>query len=74
MFRCDHCHTEYGGIRGIDSGACPRCTSQSEPDRERRFAVPAWRAPQLELAAPRWSALASPLLGPIAELDRAARL
>jgi hypothetical protein len=72
MFRCDHCHTEYGGIRGIDSGACPRCRTQSEPDRKRRFAVSAWRAPQL--TSSRWSAFASPLLGPIAELDRAVRL
>jgi hypothetical protein len=71
MFRCDHCHTEYGGIRGIDSGSCPRCRAQSEPDRERRFAVAAWRTPQI--AARRWSALVSPLVGPIAGLDRAAR-
>jgi hypothetical protein len=25
MFQCDRCHTEYGGIRGLPAGHCPRC-------------------------------------------------
>lgn len=25
MFQCDQCHTEYGGIRGLPAGHCPRC-------------------------------------------------
>jgi len=25
MFKCDHCHIEYGGIRGLAEGDCPRC-------------------------------------------------
>jgi hypothetical protein len=29
MFRCSQCHTEYGGIRGIAPGSCPRCRAQS---------------------------------------------
>lgn len=34
MFRCDHCHTEYGGIRGLSGGSCPRCReSQTQPER-----------------------------------------
>ena len=28
MFQCDTCHTEYGGIRGLPSGTCPRCRAQ----------------------------------------------
>lgn len=71
MFRCDHCHTEYGGIRGIASGTCPRCRAQTDSNRERRSLASSWRPAQI--AGSSWSALASPLLGPIAELDRAAR-
>jgi hypothetical protein len=74
MFRCDHCHTEYGGIRGITSGTCPRCRTRTDhgQGRERHPFAAATRPRQL--TGPDWSALASPLLGPIAELDRAARL
>lgn len=25
MFHCQRCHTEYGGIRGLPAGDCPRC-------------------------------------------------
>lgn len=25
MFRCNHCQTEYGGIRGVLADSCPRC-------------------------------------------------
>jgi hypothetical protein len=25
MFHCDRCQTEYGGIRGLPTGHCPRC-------------------------------------------------
>jgi DNA-directed RNA polymerase subunit RPC12/RpoP len=34
MFRCDHCHTEFGGIRGLDAGTCPRCRGErARPER-----------------------------------------
>jgi hypothetical protein len=72
MFRCDHCQTEYGGIRGLTSGTCPRCRPQSEAVQEPRTPATSWRSPRL--TGPSWSALASPLLSPLAELDRAARL
>jgi hypothetical protein len=50
MFRCDHCHTEYGGIRGLDSGSCPRCHGgQAQPERRdwstRPFAAAPVRQP-----------------------------
>lgn len=31
MFRCDHCQTEYGGIRGIVAARCPRCAAADAP-------------------------------------------
>ncbi|HWM62808.1 MAG TPA: hypothetical protein VNP96_02340 [Solirubrobacterales bacterium] len=27
MFRCSHCQTEYGGIRGVLAESCPRCVA-----------------------------------------------
>ncbi len=59
MFRCDHCHTEYGGIRGIAAERCPRCTSKDGVAAQQRPALLAmapaapWRPPQL--AASSWS-------------------
>lgn len=29
MFRCDHCHTDYGGIRGVIADRCPRCAAKA---------------------------------------------
>ena len=31
MFRCDHCQTEYGGIRGVIADRCPRCVGLDTP-------------------------------------------
>jgi hypothetical protein len=31
MFRCDHCQTEYGGIRGVIADRCPRCAELEGP-------------------------------------------
>ena len=50
MFKCDHCHNEYGGIRGLAAGSCPRCSqaAQGQPERRdwatRPFAATAARA------------------------------
>ncbi len=71
MFQCDRCHTEYGGIRGLPAGTCPRC-------RERQASL----ATSASLAGPshspqpstgRWSVPPLPLVGEIARLDRAVR-
>jgi hypothetical protein len=81
MFQCDTCHTEYGGIRGLPSGTCPRCRAQRE-DLTRPVATSASLAGVTSLAeasaypalvASSWAAPASPLTGEIARLDRAVR-
>ncbi|HXS34490.1 MAG TPA: hypothetical protein VN758_12030 [Solirubrobacterales bacterium] len=74
MFRCNQCHTEYGGIRGISIDSCPRCRQQ-EGVAELRHASPAnaatgWRSGESPLS--NWSPL--PLVGAIAQLDQAARV
>jgi hypothetical protein len=34
MFKCENCHTEYGGIRGLDAASCPRCrAAKGLPER-----------------------------------------
>jgi len=67
MFRCNHCHTEYGGIRGISADICPRC-------RERQAAASNASAfGSTRLTASTWSLPARPLVGEIARLDRAVR-
>jgi len=70
MFRCNSCHTEYGGIRGITADVCPRCR-----DRQATAAPVAALAgfPQATRPGSDWSLPARPLLGEIARLDRAAR-
>jgi hypothetical protein len=81
MFQCDTCHTEYGGIRGLPSGTCPRCRAQ-QADLRRPVATSASLAGATSLAAasayPALAAYdraipASPLSGEIARLDRAVR-
>jgi hypothetical protein len=73
MFQCNQCHTEFGGIRGISADSCPRCRQQgsaAEAQRSRPLnAATAWLSHQPAL--PDWSPL--PLVGAIAQLDRAAR-
>ncbi len=54
MFKCQHCHTEYGGIRGLSAASCPRCREDGGVERRdwatRPFAsVP---APARSLTAP----------------------
>lgn len=39
MFRCDHCHTEYGGIRGLSAATCPRCTEQTASAERRDWST-----------------------------------
>ena len=77
--RCDTCHTEYGGIRGLPSGTCPRCRAR-QADLTRPVASSASsRAPLRSAAASAYPALATsswgtpapPLTGEIARLDRA---
>ena len=36
MFHCNHCHTEYGGIRGISAEKCPRCAAADGTATQRR--------------------------------------
>jgi hypothetical protein len=75
MFRCESCHTEYGGIRGLPAGTCPRC-------RERQggsvrpaatSTVLARSSPSPRFATSSWSIPTMPLGGEIARLDRAVR-
>jgi hypothetical protein len=60
MFICNHCHTEYGGIRGVKGAVCPRCVARESfansprPVATTATATPsAWHSPQLALAS--WS-------------------
>jgi hypothetical protein len=70
MFQCNHCHTEYGGIRGISADVCPRCRDrQGGPTN----VASAFASSSPHLTAPSWSLPARPLVGEIARLDRAAR-
>jgi hypothetical protein len=82
MFRCDTCHTEYGGIRGLPSGSCPRCRAQ-RADLTRPVAASASLTGATSyaealaypaLASPSRTALPSRLTGEIAQLDRAFRV
>jgi hypothetical protein len=61
MFRCEQCHREYGGIRGISTDSCPRCKPLESAAEMRAGESP----------GSSWSPL--PLLGPIAQLDRVIR-
>jgi hypothetical protein len=70
MFRCDRCHTEYGGIRGISTDSCPRCKQLTGVTEMRPSHATAWHSS--ESPGSNWSPL--PLLGPIAQLDRAIRV
>ncbi len=80
MFRCDSCHTEYGGIRGLAAGTCPRCRSGTTTPPRSPVVLPdtsslddaSFRVSRLPASA--WSAPTLPLVGEIAQLDRAARL
>jgi hypothetical protein len=51
MFRCNSCHTEYGGIRGVVADVCPRCEGEgrvAQPHAEPTVVVaPARLAPPL---------------------------
>lgn len=81
MFQCDTCHTEYGGIRGLPGGTCPRCRAR-QADLTRPVATSASLAGATSLAeasaypglATASYATAAPrLTGEIARLDRAFR-
>jgi hypothetical protein len=81
MFQCDTCHTEYGGIRGLPSGTCPRCRARGT-DLTRPVAASASltgatsyaeAAAYPALVATSWTTQASSLTGEIARLDRAFR-
>jgi hypothetical protein len=52
MFHCERCHTEFGGIRGLPAGPCPRCRESAgggfaaainKPDFALSVATPASR-------------------------------
>ncbi len=56
MFRCDHCHTEYGGIRGISADSCPRCRAKASAAIRQRPAArtgtaTSWQSLQLAVSA-----------------------
>ena len=74
MVRCNQCHTEYGGIRGISIHSCPRCRQQQKSVAELGRSGPTsiattWHSGESPL--PNWSP--RPLAGAIAQLDQAAR-
>jgi hypothetical protein len=75
MFQCDTCHTEYGGIRGLPAGTCPRCR-----ERQASLARPAATSASFfstsasaPFATSSWSTPTMPLVGEIAALDQAIR-
>ena len=81
MFQCDTCHTQYGGIRGLPSGTCPRCRAQ-RTDLTRPVATSASLAGGTSyadaaaypaLATSSYATSAPRLTGEIARLDRAFR-
>jgi hypothetical protein len=76
MFQCDTCHTEYGGIRGIAAGTCPRCRQQ-QASLTRPVAastsLAAGYSESLQASPSTWSVAPLPLVGEIARLDRAVR-
>jgi hypothetical protein len=81
MFQCDTCHTEYGGIRGLPSGTCPRCRAQ-RADLTRPVATSASltgatsyaeAAAYPALSTSSWAPPPPRLTGEIARLDRAFR-
>jgi hypothetical protein len=39
MFKCEHCHTEYGGIRGLSADSCPRCREAGGSPERRDWAT-----------------------------------
>lgn len=53
MFQCNHCHTEYGGIRGVSGDKCPRCVDREAVANRRQpvsatIAMPTtWASPEL---------------------------
>jgi hypothetical protein len=71
MVRCNHCHTEYGGIRGISIDSCPRC-KQQESLTGLPHSRPSGIWNSIEAPLSNWSP--PPLAGPIAQLDRAVRV
>jgi DNA-directed RNA polymerase subunit RPC12/RpoP len=54
MFRCNQCHTEYGGIRGVSADRCPRCVAKdvTRPGPTAMAETPAasWRPLQLAVS------------------------
>jgi hypothetical protein len=84
MFQCDSCQTEYGGIRGLPSGTCPRCRArQADLSRPVAASTALTGAPSFAeaMAYPAlastahtgWATPPPPLDGEIARLDRAFR-
>jgi hypothetical protein len=61
MFRCDHCKTEYGGIRGVTADRCPRCAAEGVATRRPAHLTAVSPAPwhPLQLATASWSQLSS---------------
>jgi hypothetical protein len=71
MFRCNHCHTEYGGIRGLSADICPRCRDRQAAAASNASAFAS--SDSTRLTASSWSLPPRPLVGEIARLDRAVR-
>jgi hypothetical protein len=72
MFRCNSCHTEYGGIRGVTADVCPRCRDREAAQSMPTTAVASFAGPSRD-AGSSWSLPTLPLVGEIARLDRAVR-
>jgi hypothetical protein len=75
MFKCDCCHTEYGGIRGVVAPECPRCaTHATAPTELRGVSGPFFRVVDSRpLGSAERLRSSRPLTGEIALLDRTYR-
>ena len=75
MFKCDCCHTEYGGIRGFAAPQCPRCAPRAaDPTALGNFSGPFFRVlDSRPLGSAERLRSNRPLTGEIALLDRAYR-
>jgi hypothetical protein len=75
MIKCDCCHTEYGGIRGVAASECARCAIRAADST----ALPEISNPYFRVVDARpletaeWLHSSGPLTGEIALLDRAYR-
>jgi hypothetical protein len=75
MFKCECCHTEYGGIRGVVAPECPRCVArEADPAALPEASGPFFRVVDSRpLGTAERLRSSRPLTGEIALLERAYR-